>query len=143
MKGYFEGNCFQLDKGRRVTLRYFSIVVLTVGFGILFAHFSTGECISTIKGFLLKNVGCPTKYNQRRREIKWYWEDTQSHTLSHTYRTFILPRVRARFVQSLPDDLGSSYADVILHWLSTNVNTKNVYGWIASNTIQILTIMSI
>ena len=24
MKGYFEGNCFQLDKGRRVTLKYSS-----------------------------------------------------------------------------------------------------------------------
>ena len=29
------------------------------------------------------------------------------------------------FVQSLPDDLGSSYADVILHWVITNTVTPD------------------
>ena len=34
-------------------------VVLIVGFGILFAHFSTVECILTILGFLLKKWWVP------------------------------------------------------------------------------------
>ena len=46
------------------------VVVSTEISGVLFAHFSTVECISWRFG--LKGAECPTEYSQSRREIKWY-----------------------------------------------------------------------